>query len=202
MALADLLRSLEEDAARELEAVLSQQQHEADAIRASAEVQAASVVAEATQTARIDAERSAQVVLAEARATARALRDRAVHEELQAVHSAARARLADMVGTHAGATATRALLTEGLRLLPTATRVRVDPAHRDVIEGAELHPDGGARYEIAEEPVGVGVIVEDDAGRAVDNTAAVRLDNYWPAERSGLARAWLEATRTEESAPT
>lgn len=191
MALTDLLRSLDQDAARELEQTLAEQQHEAAAVLADAEEQAAAAMAEAKRTALALAERSATITLAEARAQARVCRDQALHEELEAMRSAAQTRLAEMVGTHSGRTATRALLTEALRLLPTATRVRVDPAHRETVDGTGL--------EVVEEQFGLGVVVEDDAGRAVDNTAGVRLQNRWSVERRALARIWRDDAERDDA---
>lgn len=184
MPLSDLLRSLDADAARELEATLAEQQAAADQVVADAERRAAALIAETTAAARAEAEEEARRRLAEATAAARRRIREATEAELDALLGELRDRLAGLPGTPTGREATRALLAEALEVLPSADRIRVHPRHvADVGEQAGGRPVEGDLAEL-------GAVVADSAGRSVVNTVDVRLAALWKRSRAGLVRSW------------
>ena len=183
MTLQVLLATMEAEGQRELQSALAEDQRRAEEIltraREQAETDRQARLDQATQAARLQARR----ILSRAAVTARvALRD-TLEQELHDVRTDVEAELADRPGTHAGTRATLVLLEEALALLPTATTCHVDPAEVDAVR--ERHP----QLAVVPTLLGVGVVVADDAGRAVDNTVPSRLEAAWPLLRPVLLRA-------------
>jgi len=194
MALADLLEAIEADAAAELERARAEADAEARAIRERAGREAAELEQRLARAGDEDVRREAAAVLSAARlqaaATVRAAREdawRAVAAALAGELAAAReradwpARLAELVA-------------QARRALPSATDLHVDPRDLDHLGAAagelRVHPDlrtlGGA-------------VVEDGAGRRVDNTLEARLAAAEPALRGRLA-ALLDREPAREAA--
>lgn len=187
MPLTDLLRSLDADAARELEATLAEQQAAADAVVADAERRAAALIAQTTAAARAEAEEEAGRRLAEAAAAGRRRVRAAAEAELDALLGDLRDRLAGLPGTPTGREATRALLAEALEVLPSADRIRVHPRH--VADVGDLAGGRAVEGDLTE----LGAVVTDPAGRSVVNTVGVRLAAVWERARAGLVRSWEAA---------
>jgi len=178
---------METEGQRELQYALAEDQRAAEEIltraREQAERDRQARLDQATQAARLQARR----ILSRAATTARVARRDTLEQQLRAVRTDVEAELAARPGTPAGTRATLALIEEALALLPTATTCHVDPAEVDAVR--QQHP----QLAVAPTPLGVGVVVADDAGRAVDNTAPSRLEAAWPLLRPVLLRAMQDA---------
>ncbi len=187
MTLQALLETMEADGQRELEAVLAEDQRRADEIllraREQAERDRQARLDQASEAARLEARR----VASRAAATARVILRDTLEQQLREVRTDVEAELAARPGTPAGTHATLALLEEALTLLPAATSCHVDPAEVDAVR--EHHP----QLEAIPTHLGVGVVVADDDGRAVDNTAGTRLEAAWPLLRPVLLQALQDA---------
>lgn len=187
MTLQALLETMDADGQRELEAVLAEDQRRADEIllraREQAERDRQAQLDRALEAARLGAHR----IASRAAATARVVLRDTLEQQLREVRADVEAELAARPGTSAGTHATLVLLEEALTLLPAATSCHVDPAEVDVVR--EHHP----QLEVIPTHLGVGVVVTDNFGRAVDNTARSRLEAAWPLLRPVLLQALQDA---------
>ncbi|WP_121250816.1 hypothetical protein [Nocardioides ferulae] len=186
MTLQALLETMEEEGRRELADVLAEDERRAREILRAARLRAErdrlDVLTRAESTARAEAAR----LRATGAAAARARVLETVDAELDRIRAEAAQELQDLAGSERGASATLGLFEEAMALLPSATSCTVDPAQVDVVRRhrPELDVQAG--------PVGIGVVLRDAQGRAVHNTAAVRLDAAWPLLRPVLRDAVLE----------
>lgn len=186
MTLQTLLETMEQDGRRELADVLAQDERRAREIlrqaRQSAERDRLDLLTRAEATAREEAFRLRSTGAAASRARVR----ETVDAELEQVRAAAGQKLHELVGTDYGASATLDLLDEALALLPSATSCTVEVDHADAVR---RHRPG---LGVEAGPVGVGVVLRDDQGRGVHNTADGRLDAAWPLLRRVLRDAVCE----------
>jgi V/A-type H+-transporting ATPase subunit E len=170
MALADLLRALEAEAADELERRRAAAEAEAQAVLADASRQADELEARLAHAGDEAVRAEAGALLASARleaaATVRSAREDAVRGVLEAL----RARLAALRDDPRWPDVLAALLAEARGALPGATAVVVDP--RDLELAASLAPDLDIR---AGTQGWGGVELLTDDGRRLDGTLAGRL---------------------------
>ncbi|WP_409331592.1 V-type ATP synthase subunit E [Trujillonella humicola] len=188
MSLTDLLTSLDEDAAAELDRARQAAADEASRItgqaRAEADAARAEALAEAERRGTRAADRTVAAARADAAAQVRAAQDEALREVLERT----RARLAGLRGTPASGAVLERCLTEALGALAAPAVVRVDP--RDAALARELvarHGDLGLRTDL---DTWGGCVVADTGGRFVDNTLEARLEAAWPASRAAVAARW------------
>jgi V/A-type H+/Na+-transporting ATPase subunit E len=194
MALAELLRAIEDEAAAEHAAADRAAAAEAAAIverarREATAVEATLAAAQETQ-ARAEAQRDLSLARLAAAAAVRAAREEAFTSLLAGI----RAQLAAMRGSSKYPALLRALVAESRAALPAARELRVDP--RD-LELAGLIA-GGLRV-VAELDTMGGVELSGDDGRTVRNTLEERLDNADLHLRGRFAR-WLASSTQPGSA--
>lgn len=182
--LTDLLRALDADGERELQALLDEQRRRADALLQQAHAEAAEILRASVAAARHRGTEQADRLLAHSGAQARRVVEDAISAALDAVLHTAQQRLDDLREHPDGVQVTRRLLGEALRLLPGATGCHVATGHatavRDIAGGREVHDDLHV----------LGALVTDTRGRTVDNTVPTRLANAWPELRAVLADLW------------
>jgi V/A-type H+-transporting ATPase subunit E len=190
MALDDLLRAIEADAAAERARADRETANEATAIVQQARRQARELEAELSATPEAEARAEAEGARARARLDASGAVRLAQEEAFAWLVAGIRAELAAVRDTSGYPELFRALLAETRAALPTARRLRVD--RRDLDLATPLA--GGLDVDPALDTWGGVELVSDD-GRIVRNTVEERLANAELLLRRRFAQ-WL-ATATE-----
>ncbi|MCF6735546.1 MULTISPECIES: V-type ATP synthase subunit E [unclassified Blastococcus] len=201
MSLTDLLRSLDGDAAAELDRVRRAAEDEARRITGEARADADAVRAAALADAQARGTRTANRVLAEARAEAaahlRTAREQALHQVLERTQD----RLAVVRESPGyGGLLTRCL-TEALDALAAPVTVRVDPRDGDLARELAARQRGGLEVRPDLETWG-GCMVTDAGGRFIDNTLEARLQAAWPGQRAAIAAHWSRPATADGGPPT
>jgi V/A-type H+-transporting ATPase subunit E len=190
MALDDLLRAIEADAAAERARADRETASEATAIVQRARRQASELEAELSATPQAEARAEAEGARALARLDASGAVRLAQEEAFATLVTGIRAELAALRNTSGYPELFRALLAESRAALPAARRLRVD--RRDLDLATPLA--GGLDVDPALDTWG-GVELASDDGRIVRNTVEERLANAELLLRRRFAR-WL-ATAAE-----
>ncbi|GAA4738983.1 hypothetical protein GCM10023328_19850 [Modestobacter marinus] len=193
MSLTDLLRSLDDDAAAELERAHQAAADEADRLTREAAAEAdrvrSAALAAAEQTGRREAARIVAAARTEAAAEVRAARA----EALRAVRERGEQRLADL-RAHPGYDEVLAgCLAEALAVLPEPVGVRVDRRDADRVRRLLPGTQPADLTITADLTAWGGCLVADDRGRYVDDTLETRLATAWPAQRAATATRWARA---------
>jgi V/A-type H+-transporting ATPase subunit E len=190
MALGDLLRAIESDAAAERARAERETASQATAIVQRARRQAGELEAELSATPEAEAREEAETARALARLEASGAVRAAQEEAFASLLTGIRAELAALRDTGLYPELFRALLAESRAALPAAHRLRVD--RRDLDLATPLA--GGLHVDPALDTWG-GVELASDDGRIVRNTVEERLANAELVLRRRFAQ-WL-ATATE-----
>jgi V/A-type H+-transporting ATPase subunit E len=192
MALADLLRAIELDAAEERAQAERETAAQATAIVAQARREATELETVLAAAPEADARAEAESVRALARLHAAGLVRAAREEAFGSVITGIRAELAALRGTERYPEVFRVLLDEGRRALPAARRLRVD--RRDLELATPL--SGGLHLDPTLDTCG-GVELASDDGRTLRNTVEERLANAEPR----LRREFAQRLRTGAGSP-
>jgi vacuolar-type H+-ATPase subunit E/Vma4 len=188
MALAELLRAIEDEAAAERAAAERAAAAEAAAILERARREASTVetahAAQPEAQARAEAKRQLSVARVAAATAVRVAREEAFASLLAGI----RGQLAAIRGTDRYPDSFRALVAESRAALPAARELRVDP--RDLELASSIA--GDLRVVPALDTMG-GVELVGDDGRTVRNTLEERLANADPLLRGEFAR-WLTSS--------
>jgi V/A-type H+-transporting ATPase subunit E len=172
MALDDLLRAIQSDAAAERARAERETASEATAIVQRARRQASELEAELSATPEAEARAEAETARALARLDASGAARSAQQEAFASLVTGIRGELAAVRDTDRYPELFRALLAESRAALPAARRLRVDP--RDLDLATSL--GGGLQVDPALDTWG-GVELASDDGRIVRNTVEERLAN-------------------------
>lgn len=194
MALDDLLRAIEADAAAERARADRETASEATAIVQEARRQAGELEAELSATPEAEARAEAGRARALARLDASGALRSAQEEVFASLITGIRAELAALRGTSGYAELFRSLLAESRAALPAARRLRVD--RRDLDLATTLA--GGLDVDPALDTWG-GVELASDDGRIVRNTVEERLANAELLLRRRFAQ-WLATAPESASA--
>lgn len=184
MAIEDIFRALEEQADRDVEAVLGEARQHADAILDEAKRDADRTheqrVAEAERIAKIRSAQGLNHARLEARKRVAAAKERAVSDAF----TEARARLATVRGRDDYPTLFRALLSEALEGVTGEFEVVVDPADQGL--ASKVLADLGVQAAVrADTPMSGGVILSSRGDRVLRrNTLEDRLEKF-----EGIAQA-------------
>lgn len=188
MVLEGLLQALERDAEHELSEAIAEDRSRAEAILAVAHGQAENLRRHRLHEVRSQGLAEAERLLATARAQVRREDRESVETRLRRVRVDTAEALRDFRGTAEASAATLALFEEAMAALPEATAARVGPESAADIQRLVGQRWPGLRLEIDLDDL--GVVLTDDAGRRLENTASVRLANDWPDARAAVARLW------------
>jgi vacuolar-type H+-ATPase subunit E/Vma4 len=194
MALAELLKTLEADAAADRDRVEAEAREEALLVVEAARAEARAITERAARTDEAELAREVARRGAAARlAAAAALRE--THEEcFRTLLATVRARLAALRGSDLYPAVLRAAIRTSLAALPAATALQVDP--RDEARAVELLGEVGAQLPvIATLETAGGVELTSDAGIRIRNTLEERLSNAEPALRIVFADALASGAR-------
>lgn len=188
MVLEGLLQALERDAERELSEAIAQDRARADAILAAAHEQAEHLRRRRLEEVRSHAGAEAERVRATFRAQVRQEHRDAVENRLRRVREDTAGALRELRGTAEALPATLALFEEAMAAMPEATVARVGP--ESAPDAQRLVEERWPGLRLATDLDDLGVVLADDAGRRLDNTASIRLANDWPDARAAVAQLW------------
>lgn len=188
MVLEGLLQALERDAEHELSEAIAEDSARAAAILAAARGQAESLRRHRLHEVRSQALAEAEGLMATARAQARREHRESVEKRLRLVRVDTAEALRELRGTADASGPTLALFEEAMAALPEATVARVGPESAADIQTLVEQRWPGLLLEIDLDDL--GVVLTDDVGRRLENTASVRLANDWPDARAAVARLW------------
>jgi vacuolar-type H+-ATPase subunit E/Vma4 len=180
MALSDLIARLEEDAARETQAIVERADAEVRAIRAATERAIADASAERLEGQRIERAANRDRDLARTRRDARAEELRARHALLARILDRARALAPETGASESYQRVLPSHLEEALSYVRgLRPRVRCQSAVASVLRPVAAQHDGAEI--VIDDAVGPGVVVEAaDGSVVVDNTLAARLARIEP----------------------
>lgn len=199
MALAELLKTLEADAAADRDRLEAEAREQARVVVEAARAEAYAIAERAARTDESELAREVARHGAAARlAAAAALRE--THEEcFRTLLATVRARLAALRGSDLYATVLRAAIRASLAALPAATALQVDL--RDEALAVELLGELGVQLPvIATLDTAGGVELTNDAGIRIRNTLEERLSNAEPAVRIVFADALATSARDSDKA--
>ncbi|MGE5834773.1 MAG: V-type ATP synthase subunit E family protein [Acidobacteriota bacterium] len=180
MALSDLIARLEEDATKEMQAIVERADADVQAIRAATERAIAGASAERLEGQRIERAANRDRDLARARRNARGEELKARHALLARVFSRARALAPETGASESYRRVLPLHLEEALSYVQgLRPRVRCQAAVASVVGAVAARHDGAEI--VIDETVGPGVVVEAaDGSVVVDNTLAARLARIEP----------------------